>query len=116
MTDAQPRVASLSPASGRYPQPAEAPLDVESLPRDNGDLVFDAPWQARALAIAVALVERLDLPWDAFRHRLMAKIAENPQRPFYESWSAALESLVIDLDLTTDAELDAATPTERTPL
>ena len=46
----------------------------------------------------------------------MAKIAEDPQRPYYESWSAALESLVIDLDLTTDAELYAATPTERTPL
>ena len=81
MTDAQPRVASLSPASGRYPQPAEAPLDDESLPRDNGDLVFDAPWQARALAIAVALVDRLDLPWDAFRHRLMAKIAETRNAP-----------------------------------
>ena len=36
------------------------PLDDESLPRDNGDLVFAAPWQARALAIAVALTERLD--------------------------------------------------------
>ena len=32
-----------------------APLDDASLPRDNGELVFDAPWQARALAIAVAL-------------------------------------------------------------
>ena len=52
VTDAQPRVASLSPASGRYPQPAEAPLHDESLPRDNGDFVFDAPWEARALAIA----------------------------------------------------------------
>ena len=89
MTDAQPRVASLSPER-EVPQPVEAPLDVESLPRDNGELVFDAPWEARALAIAVALVDRLDLPWDAFRHRLMAKIAENPQRPYYESWSAAL--------------------------
>ena len=41
-----------------------ASLDDESLPRDNGELVFEAPWQARALAIAVALVERLGLPWD----------------------------------------------------
>ena len=40
------------------------PFDDESLPRDNGELVFDAPWQARALAIAVAVVEKLDLPWD----------------------------------------------------
>jgi hypothetical protein len=34
-------------------------LDDVSLPRDNGELVFEAPWQARALAIAVALVEKL---------------------------------------------------------
>jgi nitrile hydratase accessory protein len=95
---------------------SSTPLDDESLPRDNGELVFDAPWQARALAVAVALVERLDLPWDAFRHRLMAEIARDPQRPYYESWGSALESLVVDLDLATHAALDAATPTERAPL
>lgn len=93
-----------------------APLDDESLPRDNGELVFEAPWQARALAIAVAVVDKLDLPWDAFRRRLMDEIAEDPQRPYYESWSAALESMVVDLKLTTSAALDAAAPTERAPL
>ncbi|MBE1549084.1 nitrile hydratase accessory protein [Mycobacterium sp. OAS707] len=91
-------------------------LDDASLPRDNGELVFEAPWQARALAIAVALVEKLDLPWDAFRHRLMAEIARDPQRPYYESWSAALESMVVDLELATPASLDAAAPTQRMPL
>ena len=93
-----------------------APLDDESLPRDNGELVFEAPWQARALAIAVALVEKLGLPWDAFRHRLMDEIAKDPQRPYYESWSAALESMIVDLNLTTTAALDAAAPTERASL
>jgi nitrile hydratase accessory protein len=93
-----------------------APLDDDSLPRDNGELVFDAPWQARALAIAVALVEKLDLPWDAFRRRLMAEIATDPQRPYYESWGKALESMVVDLRLTTAGALDAAEPTERAPL
>jgi nitrile hydratase accessory protein len=92
------------------------PLDDESLPRDNGELVFEAPWQARALAIAVALVEELDLPWDVFRRRLMDTIAENPQRPYYDSWGKALESMVIELNLTTPAALDAAAPTERAPL
>ncbi len=94
----------------------DTPFDDESLPRDNGELVFDAPWQARALAIAVAVVERLDLPWDAFRRRLMASIAEDPHRPYYESWSKALESLVVDMDLANAAALDAATPTERAAL
>jgi nitrile hydratase accessory protein len=93
-----------------------APLDDKSLPRDNGELVFDAPWQARALAIAVALVERLGLPWDAFRHRLMASIAEEPKRPYYESWAKALESLVVAEDLATVVALNEAMPTSRAPL
>jgi nitrile hydratase accessory protein len=92
------------------------PFDDESLPRDNGELIFDAPWQARALAIAVAVVERLGLPWDAFRHRLMASIAEDPGRPYYESWTVALESLVVAEEIATAAALDEAMPIERAPL
>ena len=87
-----------------------------ALPRDNGEVVFRAPWEGRALALAVALVERLDLPWDAFRLRLVDAIAEVPDRSYYESWSVALESLVLGLDLATPALLDAATPMERTSL
>jgi hypothetical protein len=68
------------------------------------------------LAIAVALTERLALPWDAFRMRLMEEIAKDPPRPYYESWGAALESMVVDLDLTTPAALDAAAPSARAPL
>jgi nitrile hydratase accessory protein len=92
------------------------PLDDDSLPRHNGELVFDEPWQARALAIAVALTQRLDLPWDTFRRRLMDEIADDPMRPYYESWGRALESMVVALELTTPAALDAAAPTERAPL
>jgi nitrile hydratase accessory protein len=93
-----------------------APLDDQSLPRNNGELIFEAPWQARALAVAIALVDELGLPWDAFRQRLMDEIAEDPQRPYYESWAEALESMVVALNLTTPAALDAATPTDRAPL
>jgi nitrile hydratase accessory protein len=89
---------------------------ISALPRDNGELVFDAPWQGRAFALAVALVEQLDVPWDAFRQRLISAIAADPDRPYYESWAVALESLVVSLGLTTPHALDAATPTERAPL
>lgn len=89
---------------------------VSALPRDNGELVFNAPWEGRAFALAVALVERLDLPWDTFRQRLMDAIAQDPDRPYYESWAIALEGLVLSLELTTPDALDAATPTERAPL
>jgi nitrile hydratase accessory protein len=89
---------------------------VSALPRDNGELVFSAPWHGRAFALAVALVERLDLPWDAFRQRLIDAISQAPERPYYESWAVALESLVLSVGLTTSDALDAATPTERASL
>jgi nitrile hydratase accessory protein len=87
-----------------------------ALPRDNGELVFAAPWEARSFAMAVALVERQGLDWDVFRQRLMAAVAEAPDRPYFASWSVALERLVLDLGLTDSAALDEATPTERSPL
>jgi len=46
----------------------------------------------------------------------MDEIAKDPHRPYYESWGAALESMVVDLNLSTPAALDAAAPAERAPL
>ena len=85
-------------------------------PRDNGELVFAAPWEARVFAMAVALVERLDLTWDEFRSSLIDHIGRAPHRPYYENWAAALESMIIRLGLTTHEALDAAMPEERAPL
>jgi nitrile hydratase accessory protein len=85
-------------------------------PRDNGELVFRAPWEAHTFAVAVALVDRLGLPWEAFRRRLIEQIHREPDRAYYENWTLALESLVLDLRITNTAELDAATPAQRGPL
>ena len=84
-------------------------------PRDNGELVFQAPWEARAVALAVGLIDRLELPWDEFRQRLIAAIADAPTRPYYESWAVALEDLVLALDLATSDVVAAAEPLERAP-
>ena len=101
--------------SARLPDDVALMQDAP-LPRDNGELVFDAPWQARALAMAVSLTDGLGLPWDEFRHRLMRAIADDPDRPYYESWAVALESLVLDRGLATTSVIDAATPDERPSL
>jgi nitrile hydratase accessory protein len=74
-------------------------------PARGGDLVFAAPWQGRALAMALGVVDRLGLDWDAFRTRLVAEIDAHPHREYYESWLAALERLVLDTGLATPAEL-----------
>ena len=84
-----------------------------ALPRDNGELIFTAPWEGRAGALAVAAVDRLGLDWDDFRQRLIEAIADAPSRPYYESWAAALESMLLDHAVTTSEAIDAATPSVR---
>jgi len=76
-----------------------------ALPRANGELVFDAPWQGRVLGTAIGVVQGLGLDWDDFRQRLIVAIAADPTRPYYESWTAALESLAADFDLITPDDL-----------
>ena len=71
-----------------------------ALPRANGEIVFDAPWQGRVFGLAVAVVQRQGLDWDVFRQRLIGAIADEPERPYWESWTAALESLVDELGLS----------------
>jgi hypothetical protein len=66
------------------------------LPRSNGELALDEPWQGRALAMAIALVERLDLRWDDFRRHLIAAIDADPERPYWDSWAVALDAFVAE--------------------
>ena len=65
-------------------------------PAVDGEPVFDEPWQGRAFAMAFEVLDRTGLPWDAFREHLVAAIADEPDRPYYESWLVALERLALD--------------------
>jgi nitrile hydratase accessory protein len=76
-----------------------------ALPRDNGEIVFDAPWQGRAFGLAVVLTETLGGDWERFRHELIAAVDDDPDRPYYESWVSALEALVVDEGLATADDL-----------
>jgi len=82
------------------PSPAVAAgLAEPSIPRSNGAPVFDAPWQGRALAMAILLVERSGRTWDDFRHHLVDAIEHEPDRVYWESFAAALESFNGELEL-----------------
>ena len=74
-------------------------LDVDGVaapPRRNGELVFEAPWQSRVFGLAAAIVETcFDGDREPFRQRLIAAIAAEPERPYWDSWTAALERLVV---------------------
>jgi len=65
------------------------------LPRRNGELVFDAPWQSTVFALAAAVVDHAFAgDREPFRPQLIAAIAADPGRPYWESWTTALEALV----------------------
>ena len=71
------------------------------LPRDNGELVFEEPWQGRALGIGVAVMDRVGISSDEFRTHLIAAIREHPEAPgesvataYYAAWVDALEDLL----------------------
>jgi nitrile hydratase accessory protein len=71
------------------------------LPRANGELVFDEVWHGRALGMGVVVLERLELPWSAFRDHLVAAIERHGQpadetaaEAYYVAFLDAIESLV----------------------
>jgi nitrile hydratase accessory protein len=84
-----------------------------ALPRQNGELVFAAPWEGRVFGMAVALHDDAAYPWDAFRDRLIAEIARaeaaGEGSTYYERWLAAFERLLVERGLVDPAALDART-------
>ena len=86
--------------------PGIANLDGQAaLPRKNGELVFQAPWEGRAFGIAVLLNEKGAYEWDAFRERLVSEVA-NGDLAYYQSWLNALQSLLVSSGIVTPEQVD----------
>ena len=74
-------------------------------PESEGEPVFDAPWQARAFAMAVHLNEQGVFTWTEWSERL-AGLIENHEThatiqnsdDYYRVWLKALEAIAKDLD------------------
>ena len=83
------------------------------LPRKNGELVFEEPWQGRAFGMAVALHEQGIYEWEEFRQALIVQIAGAEARggPFvyYEVWLATFEELLAKKGLVTREEVEETT-------
>jgi nitrile hydratase accessory protein len=100
--------------------------------------VFDAPWQARAFAIALATTEEGEHSWSDFQDRLAAEVertdaetetearggrldtdsrertdpsldAGDLETTYYEQWLAALSELLVETGTLTPEEIDART-------
>jgi nitrile hydratase accessory protein len=97
--------------SARPVDPAVAEMPgAAALPRANGELVFDAPWQSRAFGMAVSLYRGGVYEWDRFRERLIAEIARGGPDDggrYYERWLEALERLLREDGVVGGDELEA---------
>lgn len=84
-------------------------MNRPELPGPGGDHepVFDAPWQAQAFAMAVALRDRGTFDWPELAAALGAELATG--RDYWDAWLAALETLVAGHGLTDPAALDERT-------
>jgi nitrile hydratase accessory protein len=84
----------------------------EALPRRNGELVFNAPWESRAFGVAIALHDAGAIDYEVFRSRLIAEIAgragergEEDGGDYYERWLDALQHVLLEQKIVSEAEL-----------
>jgi len=89
-------------------------------PRDNGELVFAAPWESRAFGVALALHDAGCIDWEDFRQSLIREIgdweAAHPSGEgwnYYECWLRSLERVVSSRGLVTADDLRARPPSHR---
>ena len=88
-----------------------------ALPRRNGELVFEEPWESQAFGMAVALHEQGHYDWEEFRQRLISEIGEwersdQDERAvwdYYRHWLASFEALIKDRGLLSEEEIEERT-------
>ena len=84
---------------------------ASALPRKNGELVFDAAWEARIFGMTISMHERQLFAWNEFRDELIEEIGEaaraGSESAYYERWLDAFEHLLVEKGLLTREELAA---------
>ena len=95
------------------PQPQQQIANMDeslAMPRQNGELVFAAPWEARAFGIAVVLCDQGRYAWRQFSQGLAAEIAaaeaQGSDSSYYERWLVSLEKLITATGLVSPDELE----------
>lgn len=97
-------------------QSVEVPKAVveAAVPFGGEGATFDAPWQARAFGLAVALADHDPDAWREFQRRIGETVGradpetmqENLEATYYERWLACLEGVLVERGLLTADELD----------
>jgi nitrile hydratase accessory protein len=89
----------MTAAETRLTDVDRALAESAPLPRSNGELVFEEPWQGRALGMAVVALERAGIPWAEFSRHLAEAVRRHGYDPgepaataYYAAWLDALEA------------------------
>jgi nitrile hydratase accessory protein len=80
---------------------------TEELPRHNGELVFEEPWQGRAFGLVLAMHKAGAFDWEEFRMRLIDAIAAHADDAYYDRWLEAFERLLVERGLIAREEVEA---------
>ncbi len=81
-------------------------------PRDNGELAFGAPWESRLFGLTMTMVEAGRLDWEAFRQRLIGRIADWERQAggepwnYWQRWREALEDSLEAAELVAVPEIE----------
>lgn len=93
-----------------------------AVPRDAEGPVFNAPWEAKAFALAVGLCERGRYSWKEFQRHLIEQIAEDERLArgrgeappgYYHSFLGAALRLYAEKELLSREEFEAKLATLR---
>ncbi len=86
----------------------------EAIRPDGGQMSFEAPWQLRVFALAVAAHQNGHYTWQEFQQALITAIANweqagsEPWR-YYDRWLEALETVLVRTGTLTPAQVDQRT-------
>ena len=82
-------------------------------PMQNGEVVFEAPWQSRVFGMAVSLSEQGVFAWSDFQAALIEAVAEweaqhadGAEYPYFEIFAQALQQVLIQLGVVELSALD----------
>lgn len=103
--------------SGTANSPDAATLEALIEGDEDRVLTFEAPWQARAFGIALALRDRGTVDWSDFQARFIETVqATDPDRMqadveavYYECWLETLEAVVLDVGGVGAGDIDRRT-------
>lgn len=84
-------------------------LNAPQIPKDEGGIIFNAPWEGRAFALVVNLHKAGTFEWEDWVKTFSDEIAKvetgsGPQQSYYECWVAALQKILVKNDVMTDPE------------